>query len=872
MIRLQFRHHSGVFNSREEAISFLDGLVNNEIGTAPIGESKMGEPILVVYKDETDKKHAILAIGKNEGGTGVPYQYIDADFMLSRIENAEDSINDINDSIDEIKSDVAEITDKVNTIEHDMIKEIIINDLPADVQDNVAKLVLGAKDIKLTDYAKADDPKDALHETDNINKALGKLESKSDNNDSRLKELEKIQPDEITIIKTAKDNDNIFLSTNLAIKEVTDGKSANFKAVYQLVDGKGNRLGNDIIIYKDSHLKGVELKKDDKGRATIMQFTYVDENGEDKTVDINVADFLQEAEFKTGLTVIDGEVSVKRDPSSEDFFAISDDGLKVSGINDAIATKVKEETDRAVAKENILEKQITTESEKTQESITTAKDELNNTIKVEEVRAIAAENALDSKIEENVDSLKVKIADEVKRANTTEAALSNALTDAKNTLATAINNEITRATNAETVLNTKIGTEDKRIIEEAKTNARELFVASNAKIADEATRAQAKENELETLITANKTTTDQRIKDAVIEAKAYADKQDNVIAQKLQKATVKPVAPITATVTDEGTELGLSIEDNKVLSVVNQKLSTTLSLAYDPETWMLKLLGVNDKPITEISVKTFVKTGLIKEITIRTGENNVKYLVIKYINADGTEDSVEIAVSELFSPYIASNGIEIKEENGKANLISVKVNPDGDGKFLTLGNNGLGLNGISDEINTAKTELANSIAAVSANVDSLEKRMSGDATVDGSVAHKVADSKAEIKSEFISKTVTDITTETAAGQTLLRKIGTGTDAELYVSNNASDMIYDGKSLASALDDMLEKINGLNASMNAIADRLDKIEESLKSVTIDLNGTENEIKIEKVGTKYTIGFADNAIFGQVATDPSDPIIG
>lgn len=872
MIRLQFRHHIDVFNSREEAISFLDGLVNNEIGTAPIGESKMGEPILVVYKDEEDKKHAILAVGKNEGGTGVPYQYIDADFMLSRIENAEDAINGINDNIDEIKSDVAEITDKVNTIEHDMIKEIIINDLPADVQNNIARLVIGAKDIKLAGYTKADDPKDALHETDSINKALGKLESKSDNNDSRLKELEKIQPDEITIVKTAKDNNNVFLSTNLTIKEVTDGKSANFKAVYQLVDGKGNRLGNDIIIYKDSHLKGVELKKDDKGRATIMQFTYVDENGENRTVDINVADFLQEAEFKTGLAVIDGEVSVKRDPSSEDFFSISDEGLKVSGVNNAIAEKVKEETDRATAKEEALGQQIVSESAKAQEAITAAKNELNNVIKAEETRAIAAENALDDKIDENVDSLEVKINDEVKRASTAETTLSNALTDAKNTLTTAINNEITRATNAEKELNNKIETENARILAEAKKDAHELSDASNAKIAAEVTRAQTKENELEALIGSNKTSSDQSIKDAVTEAKAYADAQDKIITQSLQKATVKPAAPITATVTDNSTELGLSIEDNKVLSVVNQKLSTTISLAYDPETWMLKLLGVNDSPITEISVKTFVKTGLIKEITIRTGENNVKYLVIKYINAEGTEDSVEIAVSELFSPYIASNGIEIKEENGKANLISVKVNPDGDGKFLTLGNNGLGLNGISDEISTAKTELTNSIATVSTNIDSLEKRMSGDATVDGSVAHKIADSKTEIKGEFISKTVTDITTETAAGQTLLRKIGTGTDAEIYASNNASDMIYDDKSLSSTLDDIIEKINGLNASMNAIADRLDKIEESLKSVTIDLNGTENEIKVEKVGTKYTIGFADNAIFGQVATDPSDPIIG
>ena len=102
MRRLQFRHHIEVFKSREEAISFLDGLVNNETGNAPIRESKMGEPLLVTYLDENSKKHAILAIGKNEGGTGVPYQYIDADFMLSKIEANEKSIEEVQTGIDEI--------------------------------------------------------------------------------------------------------------------------------------------------------------------------------------------------------------------------------------------------------------------------------------------------------------------------------------------------------------------------------------------------------------------------------------------------------------------------------------------------------------------------------------------------------------------------------------------------------------------------------------------------------------------------------------------------------------------------------------------------------------------------------------------------
>lgn len=841
MTRLQFRHHIEVFNSREEAISFLDGLVNNEAGAAPLGESKMGEPILVIYKDENESKHAILAIGKNEGGTGVPYQYIDADFMLSRIDNAEKVIEEVKDSVDEVKEQVTDLTNRVDIVERDMIREIIINNLPAEVQDNVARLIIGAKDIKLTDYVKTEDPKDALHNTDTVNAALGKLEAKSDNNDERLKELEKIQPDEITIIKTPKDKDNIFLSTNLSIKEVVDEKSANFKAVYQLVDGKGNRLGNDIIIYKDSHLKDVVLKTDDKGRASILEFTYVDETGADRVIPINVADFLQEAEFKAGLVVADGEVSVKRDPSSEPFFTITEDGLKVSGINEAINTKVKEEYDRAVAKENELKALIDSEAKKVQDSLASAKNELDNAINAETTRATSKE-----------DELAKKITEESDRAIKAELAISQSLKDAKTALDTSINNEVTRATNAEAALDAKIASEDARILEEAKKDAHTQFDAVNAKINEETNRATAKETEIETLVNSNKTATDQSIRDAVTEAEKYADVQYDDLEGMIEKVTVKPIAPIKANVTETGTELSLAIEPNKILSVLNGELSTTLSIVYDPETWKLQLLGVNDSLITEIDARQFIKTGLIKSITVET-RNDVKYLIITYQDIEGKESTVELAVAQLFSPYIASNGIEIKEEDGKANVISVKVNPEGDGKFITLGSAGLGLNGISDAIANVKT-----------NVDSLEKRMSGDATVDGSVAHKVADAKREIMGEFISKTVTDITPEDAAGQTLLRKIGTGDDAEIYASNNTADMLYKGASLETTLDDILEKIDGLTKSMNAIADRLDAVEEKLKNININLNieGTSNEIKVTKTDNRYIIGFADNAIFGPI----------
>lgn len=857
MTRLQFRHHIEVFNSREEAISFLDGLVNNESGSAPIGESKMGEPLLVVYTDGDNKKHAILAIGKNEGGTGVPYQYIDADYFLDRIEKTSDSITIIGNDVVQIKQDVSDLGDKVEALGNDIIKEIIINDLPATVKDNIATLVLGGKDIKITNYVKADDPKDALHDTDNVSQALGKLEAKSDNNDERLKKLEIIQPDEITIIKTPKDNDNVFLSANLSIKKMEENAGANVQERYQLIDGKGNRIGDEIIIYKDSGLQSVELLSDDKGRATILEFTYLNVKGKASKFKINVADFLQEAEFKSGLVVNNGEVSVKRDPTSENFFTISEEGLKVSGISEYIAEEIQKEIDRATGKENELIGLVSTEAERAKSK----EEELNNKID-ESVKSIQStisdeSNIINQKIDDAVKELDTKISNEATRAGDEENKLVKNLTNLENALAT----EVMRATNEEARLDTKIGTEYTRVLSESKDYANSKFDSLNDKIISEKDRAAAVEGELKVSINDLKSTTESKIRDSVDESKQYADAKFNDLSSSVASGKTIPVAPITSNVTESGTEVGLDIEEDKSLSVINGKLSSTLRFAFDQESWEIRLLGVNDNILTKLDAKQFIKSGLLTSIKV-DDRNGVKYLVISYENGNGEIKAVDIAVAELFSPYMASNGIEITEQEKTTNIISAKINQDGDGKFLTLTSAGIGLNGITNSINEAKTELSNQIAPVVKDTESLEKRMSGDPTVDGSVAHKIEDAKLKIKSEIIAKTVTNITPEDAGQQTLLRKIGTDSDSEIYASNNSADMIYRGASLQTTIDEMKEFMDGLNNAIDAITDRLTRLEEAIKNVDVNLVGTTKEIKVTKNGNQYQIGFDDDAIFGPI----------
>lgn len=91
----------------------------------------------------------------------------------------------------------------------------------------------------------------------------------------------------------------------LKVVKVTEGLESNVKEAYQLQDKDGVVVGAQINVYKDSSLKGVELV-DQK-----LQFTYILESGEESVVDVDVTSFLAESEFKNGLQVTDGVVSVK---------------------------------------------------------------------------------------------------------------------------------------------------------------------------------------------------------------------------------------------------------------------------------------------------------------------------------------------------------------------------------------------------------------------------------------------------------------------------------------------------------------------------------------------------------------------------------
>lgn len=768
--RLQFRHHPEVFTSRDEALSYLSGLVDNSLGNAPIGESKMGEPIVVLYRngDDDNVAHLILAIGKMEGGTGVEYQYIDSDNMETAIQTANDIIAKHDAAINSLIASMEEISGN-------MISNVSVNGKDAEITNGEASIIINGNDILIDGYQKADDAKDAVHPQDSVNQALGKLEAKSDNNDERLRELEKVHPDDITIGSTEK-NGNVFLGTLLRIEKIADPVGSNIETVYELVDSLGNRLGEQIVVKKDSHLLSAELVKNEStGIASVIRLTYLDENHSERIIDIDVKDFLQEAEFKDGLKVVNGEVSVKRDDNSESFLSLSSDGVKVSGIQDAIDSAMETERNRAVAEEEGIKQNL---------------------------------SAADTRLTEKIDKVSADTHTEIDRIN------GEIQTDANN-LAIEIQRAQSEEARIETLINTKINTE---VLE--RNDAIAVSLQDSKEYTDNLV------GNLNNVITANK---------------------------------VSVSSPLSIQESDTGTTVGLNIVSNsKVLNVENDGLKATIGISYDEDNNRIILTGIDGQELSSIDARRFIKDGMLDNVAVVT-ENDVKYIVFTF-NTESGKDVIKFAVEEIFQPYKNSDAINISTDNA----IELKIDNTGDGKYLKLSADGLGLQDITPTIDNAVSTINNSLALIEQRVKSNEDELAAlDDTIMGN-----------IKSSMISKVVTTITPAEAESQTLIRRI----DDQYYVDSTTSAMYHKGTPLETVIEEIkaqnaavigeidalkaqnvtiTSEINDLKMLVNDLKNRIDGMM-NIKSIS----GTSAEIKITNTDGNIVVGFDDNAVFGQI----------
>ena len=161
---------------------------------------------------------------------------------------------------------------------------------------------------------------------------------------------------------------------------------------------ENNYQGAETILAND--LEIVESAVYDK-TTKILTITF--SNGD--KVEINLADLIDENEFADGLVVDNGIVKVLIDSVGEPYLSVSTNGIKISGVDQAISDAVEAEKNRAESAETALQAAINAEAQ----------------------RAQNAETALDNKIGQEIADRKADVDEEEARAKEAEANLSRRL-------------------------------------------------------------------------------------------------------------------------------------------------------------------------------------------------------------------------------------------------------------------------------------------------------------------------------------------------------------------------------------------------------------------------------------------------------------
>ena len=195
-------------------------------------------------------------------------------------------------------------------------------------------------------------------------------------------------------------------------------------------------------------------------------------------------------------------------------------------------------------------------------------------------------------------------------------------------------------------------------------------------------------------------------------------------------------------------------EGEKVLSVVEGKLSSTLGLNYykgkgeDSGKYEIQLVGKDNEVLGRVDAKDFIKDGMLHTVELKEnpeGQTEGTYLVFTWNNESGVTAPMYVPVTSLMDVYNAGNGLDL---NGKTFSISLKANE----KYLEVSENGLATKGIDDAITTAKNALLGA---------------DGDASSVGTIygAKKYADEKADAAyTAAISAAAEDATTKANAAQ------------------------------------------------------------------------------------------------------------
>lgn len=244
----------------------------------------------------------------------------------------------------------------------------------------------------LADYAKTVD----------VDTKLGKKANATDvytkgDIDTKVTNINSSITNETTRATTAENKIKTDLTTEINKKVATvtiEKDSTNDLQYHLIVDGEKT---GDINIPKDQFLSNVVYSSATK----VITFTFETSTGT-KTTDVNISDLIDTYTAGDGLVLTDGKFSVKKDATSQAYIEVSASGVKVVGIDEALALKADKTDVTASLANKVDNATYTTDKSNINNAINTVSDNLT----AETSRATGVE-----------DGIKVEVA---KKANTTD--------------------------------------------------------------------------------------------------------------------------------------------------------------------------------------------------------------------------------------------------------------------------------------------------------------------------------------------------------------------------------------------------------------------------------------------------------------------
>lgn len=304
----------------------------------------------------------------------------------------------------------------------------------------------------------------------------------------------------------------------------------------------------------------------------------------------------------------------------------------------------------------------------------------------------------------------------------------------------------------------------------------------------------------------------------------------NTSIGNLENLTTKDKATIVAAINSLKTESTVTVEKKQT---AEEGFATS---------YIIKQNGKQVGSSINIPKDFLVKSGTVKTVTTINQPVNgykvgQKYLdfVVNTASNDGQESHIYILVEDLVDVYTGSTGDQIAVVVGNDNTISASLTKTVNDS-LEKANSALQKTNIKE--GTANGTI--SVSGVNINVHGL-----GSAAYTESSAYDKANAAYTVKTELIGTNADTKDKDTING------------AKKYADAavTAKNVTADGETGDNALVKASAASNKVTVgSTQKLKDAVSKAETSIQTV----NGTEKQIKVTKLGTTVTVGFADDAI--------------